>query len=121
LNAAYFPTACCKWLLTLTLLTLPAIAAQPQGVIIHSTGSREALKQQVQAMGGTIRYEFMNFNAVSAVMPSKSAHALAAVPGMKVNKSLPVRGPSSGHSGIAFKAPARVRVSGNSSWIAKAS
>ena len=89
---------------------MPAIAAQRQAVIIHSTGSREELKQKVQAMGGTIRYEFKNLNAVSAIIPSKSAHMLAAVPGMKVNKSLPVRGPASGHSGIVSRAPAKVTV-----------
>ena len=112
MNDRYSPTFCFKWLLTLALLTLPASAAQRQAVIVHSTGSRETLKQQVLAMGGTIRYEFKNLNAISAVIPSKSVHALAAVPGVKVNKSLPVRGPSNGHSGIVSKAPARVTVSG---------
>jgi hypothetical protein len=111
-NDGYSPISCFKWLLTLALLILPANAAQRQAVIINSTGSREALKQKVQAMGGTIRYEFKNLNAVSALIPSKSAHALAAVPGLKVSKALPVRGPATGHSGIVSKAPARVTVAG---------
>ena len=110
MNDRYSPLAGFKWLLTLTLFVMPAIAAQHQAVIIHSTGSRAELKQKVQAMGGTIRYEFKNLNAVSAIIPSKSAHMLAAVPGMKVNKSLPVRGPASGHSGIVSRAPAKVTV-----------
>jgi len=92
-------------------LTLPASAAQREAVIIHSTGSRESLKQQVQAMGGTIRYEFKNLNAVSAIVPTKSMPALAASPGVKLRKSLPVRIPSTGHSGIVTKAPAKIRIS----------
>jgi hypothetical protein len=111
-NDRYSPISRCKWLLTVLLLTLPASAAQREAVIIHSTGSRESLKQQVQAMGGTIRYEFKNLNAVSAVVPTKSMPALAAAPGVKLRKSLPVRIPSTGHSGIVTKAPAKIRISG---------
>lgn len=115
MNDRYSPISSRTWLFVpglLILLTLPAIAAQRQAVIIHSTGSREAMKQKVQAMGGTIRYEFKNLPAVSAVIPAKAAHTLAAVPGIKISKSLPVRGPATGHSGIVSRAPAKVTVVG---------
>jgi hypothetical protein len=109
-NDRFSPVSCIKWLLTLTLFALPASAAQRQSVIIHSTGSREALKQQVKAAGGTIRYEFKNLNAVAATIPTKSAHTIAAAPGFKISKSLPVRGPENGRVGVVTKAPARVSV-----------
>jgi subtilisin family serine protease len=108
----YSPAVLIKWFLIVAVFSIPALAAQRESVIVRSDGSRETLKQKVQALGGTIRYEFKNLNAVSAMMPSKSAHALTAVPGMKVNKLLPLRNPFAGRSRIVSRTPVKVNVNG---------
>ncbi len=71
-----------------------AAYAQTEHVIIRTTGSRDVLKQKVQALGGRIQHEFQNVTAVSADMPSASISALSTDPELKVHKaatfSLPV-------------------------------
>ena len=75
-------------------ISLAAVAAQSEQVIIRSTGSRQQLKQKVQALGGTIHYEFKNINALSATIPSSSMAALNAVPEFKLRKTATVYTPT---------------------------
>jgi subtilisin family serine protease len=71
-----------------------AVFAQTEHVIIRSTGSREVLRQKVQALGGQIQHEFQNVTAVSAIVPSVALNTLTTDPQFKVHKagtfSLPV-------------------------------
>src|SRR5581483_10942446 len=81
--------------LTVTLfISLAAFAAQTEHVIIRSTGSRQQLKQKVQALGGTIHYEFKNVTAVSATIPASSMAALNTVPEFKLSKTSTVYTPT---------------------------
>jgi hypothetical protein len=80
-------------LLTFFALTLATFAAQTEQVIIHTTGSRQELKQKVQALGGTIHHEFQNINAVSATIPSSSLAILNANSQFKVRKTVTVYTP----------------------------
>ena len=75
-------------------ISLAAFAAQTEQVIIRSTGSRQQLKQKVQALGGTIHYEFKNITALSATVPTSSMAALNAVPGFKLSKTTTVYTPA---------------------------
>ena len=56
-------------------------------VIVRSTGSREALKERVQALGGKVRREFSNVTAVSADVPTSALSVLASSPQFKVSKN----------------------------------
>lgn len=68
--------------------------AQTSDVLVMSSGSKEGLTQKVQALGGKIRHDFQNVNAVSATVPQAALAALATTPGLKVRKtglfSLPI-------------------------------
>ena len=80
-------------LLLLVLMTVSAFAGS-QRVIIRSTGSRQDLKQKVQALGGKIDHEFQNITAVSATIPTSSMAALNANPQFKVRKTVEVYTPT---------------------------
>ncbi|MBZ5721420.1 MAG: S8 family serine peptidase [Acidobacteriia bacterium] len=80
-------------ILSLLLFTLSAFAGS-QRVIIRSTGSRQELKQKVQALGGKIDHEFQNVTAVSATIPTSSMAALNANPQFKVRKTVEVYTPT---------------------------
>lgn len=77
--------------LYLALIFLFAASAFGYGqrtrVIVRSTGSREALKERVQALGGKVRHEFSNVTAVSADVPTSALSALASSPQFKVSKN----------------------------------
>ena len=80
------------WLFRLSVvLVLLACAltvyAQTTKVLIHSTGSKEGLKQKVQAVGGQIHREFQNVNAVSATVPTGALGILSSAPELKVRKT----------------------------------
>ena len=81
-------------LLSAVLFFALSACAQTEHVIIRSAGSRDVLKQKVQALGGQIQREYQNVTAVSAIVPSMAVNALAADPQFKVHKagtfSLPV-------------------------------
>ncbi|HSS96708.1 MAG TPA: hypothetical protein VLK33_06755, partial [Terriglobales bacterium] len=67
----YICRPCSRFLLlSLLILSTFAYAQKNTDVVIHSTGSRESLRAKIRAMGGTIRHEFDNVNAVSASIPA---------------------------------------------------
>lgn len=76
------------------LVTTTHIYAQTVDVLVLSTGSKQTLTQKIQALGGKIRHDFQNVNAVSASLPEGALAVLAATPEVKVRKtgifSLPV-------------------------------
>ena len=71
----------------LPLILSLAAYAQTTDVLVLSTGSKSALTQRIQALGGKIRHDFQNVNAVSATVPQAALGALATTPGLKVRKS----------------------------------
>jgi hypothetical protein len=91
--------------LSASLLLLSALLAHAAGsrrVIIYSSGSRQELKQRVQALGGKVQREFDNVTAVSATVPEGALSALHAVAGYKVRKSAAVLAPvTRGPRGLA--------------------
>jgi len=66
-------------LVGLALVASGASAQEMQHVIVKTSGSRSALKQTIQAMGGHIDIEYQNVSAVAATMPAQVALALRAV------------------------------------------
>ncbi len=64
-----------------------AAYAQTEHVIIRTTGSRDVLKQKVEAVGGHIQHEFQNIAAVSADVPTATVSALTTDPELKVHKA----------------------------------
>lgn len=76
------------------LLSIAARATNRELVIVISTGDRQDLKQRVVSLGGKIRREFQNVNAVSATMPTEAVSALGSQPQFKVRKAGTVFSPS---------------------------
>jgi subtilisin family serine protease len=77
-------------LVGLALLALGASAQEMQHVIVKTTGSRSALKQTIQAMGGHIDIEYQNVPAVAATVPARGALALRAVTDFKIIKDVQI-------------------------------
>lgn len=75
------------------LLASALLAADHQAVIIRSTGPRGAMRQAVEALGGTVNHEFQNVNAVAARVPVATLKALGAMPDFKVTKDEQVAAP----------------------------
>ncbi|HZQ67941.1 MAG TPA: S8 family serine peptidase [Terriglobales bacterium] len=104
-------------LLVVTLfISLAALAAQNEQVIIRSTGSRQQLKQKVLALGGTIHYEFKNVTAVSATVPRTSMAALNAVPEFKLRKTVTVSAPAPRAPKGFFKGVVKMNPAGKISY-----
>jgi hypothetical protein len=61
-------------------------AENSEAVIVSSSGSKDALKNTIQRLGGRITQDFQNVNAVSAVIPANAKAALQAVSEFKVVK-----------------------------------
>jgi subtilisin family serine protease len=107
------------------LLLLCGFAAygQTTDVLVLSTGSKQALTQKVQALGGKIRHDFQNVNAVSATVPQTALAALATTPGLKVRKtglfSLPVPADPKGVDPGVISLPADDKVLLDSSGVAQ--
>jgi hypothetical protein len=75
------------------MLPWAAAAAQSENLIIHSTGTRQDLKQRVQAVGGVIHHEFRNITAVSATVPSANVALLSAIAQFKIARETQVAYP----------------------------
>src|SRR6267378_3821434 len=82
------------FLLGLALVASGASAQEMQHVIVKTTGSRSALKQTIQAMGGHIDIEYQNVPAVAATVPPRVALALLAVTDYKVIKDVQITLPN---------------------------
>jgi subtilisin family serine protease len=80
--------------LSLALAAVAASAAGADRILIRSTGSREAMRAAVLALGGTIEHEFQNVNALAATVPHGTLAALGAFPDFKVTKDLTVAAPT---------------------------
>lgn len=75
------------------LLASAALAADHQAVIITSSGPRGAMRQAVEALGGTVNHEYQNVNAIAARVPAGALVALGAMPDFKVMKDEQVAAP----------------------------
>src|SRR5438105_178714 len=75
--------------ITIFLLVLLAVAsyAQTTDVLVLSTGSKQVMTQKIQALGGKIRHDFANVNAVSATVPTAALTVLSASSELKVRKT----------------------------------
>jgi hypothetical protein len=82
-----------RLLLFLPFVLASALAADHQAIIITSTGPRGAMRQAVEALGGTVSQEFQNVNAVAARVPVGTLKALGAMPDFKVSKDEQVAAP----------------------------
>jgi hypothetical protein len=74
----------------LALVAFGASAQQMQHIIVKTSGSREVMKQTIQALGGHIDIEYKNIPAVAATVPAQAALALRAVTDFKVFKDFQV-------------------------------
>jgi subtilisin family serine protease len=83
-----------RFLLLLITLASPALAADHEAVILRTTGSRDALRQAVVAVGGTVSAELQNVNAIAATVPTGTLAALGALPDVKLEKDELVAPPS---------------------------
>ena len=82
-------------LLSLVLVAFGASAQEVQHLIVKTTGSRTALKQTIQAMGGHIDYEYQNVPAVAASMSPQAALALRGVTNFHIIKDYDLSVPDS--------------------------
>ena len=95
--------------------------AQTTDVLVLSTGSKAALTQKIQALGGKVHHDFQNVNAVSATVPQAALAVLATTPGLKVRKaavfSLPVPSDPKGMDAGVVSLQAEDRLLLNSSGV----
>lgn len=99
-----------SFLITLLFFSTIANAAlRNREVVVRSTGSRESMRAKIKALGGTIRQEFQNVNAVSVSIPASALGSLSSVPEFKVRKTITVaipqpRGPRGLKGVVPFQA-----------------
>ena len=107
-----FPSCSRFLLLSLLIVSTFAYAQKNTDVVIRSTGSRESLRAKIRAMGGTIRHEFNNVNAVSATVPATALVNLSSVPEFKVRKAPQVLAPKP-HAPKGFKGVVQLQATGH--------
>jgi hypothetical protein len=78
--------------LALWFFAVPAFAQQ-QHLIVKTKGSRAALRQTIQSLGGHIDLEYQNLPAVAATVSSRAMLTLRSVPDFQVIKDLEVHIP----------------------------
>lgn len=79
--------SCLVVILALTLLTVSAFAQRKRIIVRSATASSSSLRERVRAMGGKVRHELRNMNAVSAEVSPATLRALASSPDLKLSKS----------------------------------
>ncbi len=94
-------------LLVVVLLTFAgsASAAGEEHILLRSTGSREQMRQAIQALGGKVTFEYQNVNALAATVPAGARATLAANPDFKVGKDVKLSVPVPPHpaSGVEVR------------------
>jgi hypothetical protein len=82
--------------LALSLLAVPTFAQQ-QHLIVKTKGSRDALRQAIQGLGGQVDIEYQNIPAVAATLPNRALLTLRDIPDFQVLKDLEIHIPQPSH------------------------